>query len=101
MKVIKHYEEEYELEETADGMPLEPKCPGCGFGCLRQKCAWELGGGCSRHEIAAVFKEEKLRWAAEHTPEGCTCHNVWKVRDVWPAEHSPLLTVGPACPLRI
>lgn len=102
MKIVKHieYDEEYELDEL-EGMPLEPKCGECGFNALRQKCAFELGGMCGRHAIAGVYVDEKLKWAQNNTPEGCTCHDRWKATDKWPKEHQPPLTVRMTpCPLR-
>lgn len=47
----------------ADGHLIEPKCPDCGFGAMRQKCAFERGGYCGRHDVAELFKE-----ALKHDP---------------------------------
>lgn len=102
MRIVKHieYDEEYDIPEDDKGMPLEPKCPGCGYGALRQKCAFEYGD-CPRHDIAEVYREVKLKWANEHPVEGCTCHDHWKKTDKWPNQHSPVLTLGPACVLYV
>ncbi len=33
-----------------------PSCP-CGFGIMRQKCAFELGGDCERHAIREEWEQ--------------------------------------------
>ena len=33
----------------------EPKCPECGAGVLRQKCMWDFGPSCPRHDVANAY----------------------------------------------
>jgi hypothetical protein len=40
-------------------------CPDCGSSVTRQKCFFELGGDCPRHEVAADWERDIRRWERE------------------------------------
>jgi hypothetical protein len=50
--------------KTVDVLPKgwredpDRKCPECGMGAQRQKCAFDLGGGCPRHDPDAYDERQ-------------------------------------------
>lgn len=49
--VTKHvqYDEEFEFELDKNGHIIVPKCS-CGYSIEQNRCPWERGGDCSRHD---------------------------------------------------
>jgi len=65
VEIIKR--EEYEFKVAGPrGKPVVPNCSeGCGS-ILRQKCAWDLGGSCPRHELTQAYEEALRIWRSQH-----------------------------------
>lgn len=50
------YTNEFEFKKDSEGFLITPDCPGCSFSAVQQKCPWELGGACERHDTKDAFE---------------------------------------------
>lgn len=57
LKIVRYYTDTFEIKRDDDGHLIEPKCSLCNSIVTREKCFFELGSNCPRHEMADVYKQ--------------------------------------------